>query len=215
MTELCQYHFGEIVSNKFPTIHDDFFLEEAKPKDPEDTTIQSEPITMKDKLAGLFSKSKEKTIVNETVKKLSSLHSQDIDLGDDSPEAKYKLAKNNKYDINNKKEQKEYKKKIKTIQKKSKQITIICWASLPSISKEFLKKIDTVIIDECHVAGIESIRHSLVTMENAAFRYFFSATPWQDTKAKFNLLISAIGTNLIYDLGGKESADEGITSRPK
>lgn len=93
-------------------------------------------------------------------------------------------------------------------------ITILCFQSLPETSRDFLKTIECVIIDECHHASAETIRDALDLMEKAAYRYGFSATPWRDKNHDHKLLMSALGEKIIYDLSGKEAVDRGIIAKP-
>lgn len=221
LTELFQSHLNpKIVSNDFVRIDDDFYIKKEEEKlDPtiNKTTIQESNNPL-DKLSNLFSKDRETKQKNiDPMNKMKNLFTKDTfhaNDDNDTPESKF-LKKQTYLEPTTKESKKELKKIIKKIEKKNKQITIICWQSLSSVSKNFLKKINTVIIDECHVAGITSIRQSLMAMTNAEFRYFFSATPWKDTNAQFQLLISSIGTNLIYDLGGKEATEKGIISKAR
>lgn len=110
---------------------------------------------------------------------------------------------------------KEKRKAIRKIKKKIKPVTIVCFQSLQNISKEYLKSIEVLIVDECHHASASSIRSALIDMDNAQYRYCFSATPWRDTESEFLLLISAIGENVLYELRGKEAVEKGIISKPK
>lgn len=222
LTELFKTHLNpNIVSNDFMTTNDDWYIQSETDKI---SPVKDKPIEVQsknplDRIGSLFSKERENNPSeksNNPLKKMNSLFTKDTykQNNEESPESKYMQSK--KYlEVDSKEDKKELKKLIKKINKKNKQITIICWQSLNSVSVEFLKKINTVIVDECHVAGVASIRKALFLMENAQFRYFYSATPWRDIKAQFDLLLSSIGTNLIYDLGGKEASDKGIISKAR
>ena len=110
--------------------------------------------------------------------------------------------------------EKERKKEIRKFHKEFKNITVLCFQSLPNTSLKFLQDIECVIIDECHSASAATIRNALLDMKNAGYRYFFSGTPWRDNNADLQLLLSSIGTNLIYELRGKDAVELGIISRP-
>lgn len=94
-------------------------------------------------------------------------------------------------------------------------ITVICFNSLQDASEEFLASIECVIIDECHHSSAITIREALDKMPKAAYRYGFSATPWRDKSSDHKLLLSALGENIIYELGGEEATERGIIARPR
>jgi superfamily II DNA or RNA helicase len=93
-------------------------------------------------------------------------------------------------------------------------VTIVCYQSLDSADIRFLESVECLIIDECHHAASQTIRTAALTMSNAAYRYFFSATPWKDTYLGQMLLVAAIGDNLIYDLSGEEAVERNIIAKP-
>ena len=207
------------VTTKPPKRDSDYYLKEKEDKFVEEENeikVEKEGIQ---KLQNLFSDNPDEDASSKKnpLDKLKNLYSHsDYDDKNISPEEQFKQDKGlYKYKDNNDRYEKERNKKIKSIRKKIKPITIICYQSLPNISKEFLKEIECLIIDECHQASAETIRENLLLMENAAYRYFFSATPWRDLSSQMELLISSIGENLIYELKGKDAADKEIISKPK
>lgn len=105
--------------------------------------------------------------------------------------------------------------KVKVKEKKEPSVTIICFQALANCSIDFLKSVECVIIDECHHSSSESIRFALLLMENAGYRYGFSATPWRDKKEDELLLISALGFKKLYELDGKKAVDMGLVVKPK
>lgn len=106
--------------------------------------------------------------------------------------------------------------KIKKVKKNlGSNITVICFNSLQDASDEFLASVECVIIDECHHSSAVTIREALDKMPKAAYRYGFSATPWRDKSSDQKLLLSALGENIIYDLGGEEAVERGIIARPR
>lgn len=189
----------------------------------EDEEPQEEtPIDILKKLfnsgASAYQREEKKSDVQHKIDKLNNLytHSDYDNNENESPESQFKKDKGlYKVKDDDKRFKKEKEKKIKIIRNKIKPITIICYQSLPSISREFLKEVECLIIDECHQSSTETIRDSLLEMENAGYRYFFSATPWRDLSSQMELLISSIGENLIYELKGKDAADQDIISKPE
>lgn len=163
----------------------------------------------------------EKSKSQQTRKERLLSSNKDIYDRNDTPEIRIKkekriqrFAKKNKtQEITRLKREK--RKAISKIKKKIKPVTIICFQALQNISKEYLRSVEVLIIDECHHASASSIRSALIDMDNAQYRYCFSATPWRDTESEFLLLISAIGENVLYELRGKEAVEKGIISKPK
>ncbi len=103
--------------------------------------------------------------------------------------------------------------KKKNIQKIP-QILVICHQSISSLPQEYMDYYEMCIVDEGHTASISSIRHLLNSMPNCYYRYFASATMWRDLKEDFKMLISAIGTNLIYEEPPIEAIEDGRASKP-
>ena len=125
--------------------------------------------------------------------------------------------------LKRKKDPEKYKKwQKKQLEKKYKQyqkltefpVTILCFQSLDDIPIEFFKSIQCVIVDESHHASAKTIREPLMEMENAAFRYGFSATPWRDKWHEEMLLVSALGENKIFDFSATEAIEKGIIAKP-
>jgi superfamily II DNA or RNA helicase len=213
------------VTTKAPKLDADFYLksdedEEVTVSDEDEEEIEETPV---DKLKKIFnsgtshSRSERSSDSDKKLSQLNNLYTHsNYDEENVSPEAKFKKDKG-LYKYKDKKDvyQKEKKKKIKSIRKKIKPVTIMCYQSLRNVSREFLKEIECIIVDECHQSSAETIRTSLLEMETAGYRYFFSATPWRDMTAQMELLISSIGENMIYELKGKDAADQNIISRPK
>ena len=207
------------ITTKPPKIDADYYLGESSEVE-ESNTVETEKVGIQ-KLNNLFSDNPDeddsKNKKKNPLDKIKNLYSHsEYDEENISPEEQFKKDKGlYKFKDNEERYKKEKEKKVKSIRKKIKPVTIICYQSLPNVSKEYLKEIECLIIDECHQASAETIRDNLLIMENAAYRYFFSATPWRDLNSQMELLISSIGENLIYELKGKDAAEKNIISRPK
>lgn len=156
-------------------------------------------------------------------RKLGSSYKEESQLNPNNPEDKYFEEKGYKKVFGKKNSFSSFKKTPKNkpfkIKKKptikSSDITVLCFSSLPETSLEFLESIECVIIDECHHSSAVTIREALDLMPKAAYRYGFSATPWRDKSSEHKLLLSALGENVIYELGGKEAVDMGIIAKPR
>lgn len=133
---------------------------------------------------------------------------------DEAPENKYLKDKIQKKFLKFKDNQKFKKQDFFNQPIKYRDIYIFCDASLDSLPQEFLNQFEMVIIDECHHAAARLIRESLVKLKNAAYRYYFSATPWRDHSAEEKLLASAIGTNVIYELHPEEAIKYQSIAKP-
>lgn len=205
------------VSTKAPKNKYDYLFFDDLKKEDEDNEEESQKKDLSlGSLGNLFSNSEERNTtkkkgLHELTDLYTSTSSQDLE----DPEDEYEeMGKLYKYKNDNNRLEKERKKEIKQYKKEVKPITIICFQSLPNISKKYLSEVECVIVDECHHSSSNSIRMGLLEMPNAGYRYFFSGTPWRDTKAELHLLISSIGNELLYELRGKEAVDEGIISKP-
>jgi superfamily II DNA or RNA helicase len=95
-----------------------------------------------------------------------------------------------------------------------KDIYIFCDASLDKLPQEFLDQFEMVIVDECHHAAAKMIRDCLTKLKKAAFRYYFSATPWRDHKAEEQLLASSIGTDRIFELSPEDAIKYASIAKP-
>jgi superfamily II DNA or RNA helicase len=222
MNEVFSEVFGSRnVSTKAPKeSYDYLFFDDLNDSlNEEDEKESQEDNTSFESLGNLFSKAKE----NEQPKKrkdtlagLSDLYTKSsVDPEDDDPEDEFEsMGKLYKHKEDRNKLEKERKKEIRKFHKEFKNITILCFQSLPTASKKFLQEIECVIVDECHHASASTIRMGLLEMKNAGYRYFFSGTPWRDDKSDLNLLLSSIGTNLIYELRGKDAVEMEIISKP-
>jgi superfamily II DNA or RNA helicase len=94
--------------------------------------------------------------------------------------------------------------------KKFPAVTVICFHSLHMASPEFLNSIDVVIIDEFHTASSDSIRIPLAKMENAYFRYFFSATPDREQWEDKELLYASSGLDIIYEYNVNDAVEDKV-----
>lgn len=112
------------------------------------------------------------------------------------------------------KKQREIEKRAKPKEIKYKDIYVFCDASLSRMPQEFLDQFEMVIVDECHHASSKTIREALLKMKNAAFRYYFSATPWRDHKADQKLLAASIGSDIIYELSPEDAVNLESIARP-
>lgn len=205
----------------------DYFLAKEQEDEVSIADIEEEdeqPKTSIDILKGIFNsgqafkRDEERSEKDKLLQKMNNLFSySDYDIEKkESPEEAYKKNKGlYKYKDDEKRLKKEKEKKIKSIRSKIKPITIICYQSLPNVSIEYLKEVECLIIDECHQASTTTTREALLQMENAGYRYFFSATPWRDLSSQMELLISSIGENLIYELKGKDAVEKDIISKPE
>lgn len=131
-----------------------------------------------------------------------------------SPEDAYIKDKNAKKWEKIKEKQKLKKQKLLDRPIKYKDVYVFCDASLDTLPQEFLDQFEMVIIDECHHSSATLIRECLLKLKNAAFRYYFSATPWRDHKADEKLLASSIGTDIIYELPPEEAIRIGAIAKP-
>lgn len=204
------------VSDVAPSMNDEFPLKkmqkEVNPEPASNQPVTKDPLA---KIAKLFS-SNQKASNNNQVQRLGKLFSKDSfkDNNLESPEAKYMQGKIESEGKDARKKAKELRKLEKKFEKKSKEITIICYQSLGNISERFLSEIEMLVIDEAHTASVAQIRSAAMKMPKAAYRYFFTATPWRDMKAQMHLLLSVIGDNIIYELKGKTAADKAIIATP-
>ena len=98
---------------------------------------------------------------------------------------------------------------------KYKDIYVFCNASLSKLPQEFLNQFEMVIIDEAHHSSGNQIRDCLLKLRKACYRYFFTATPWRDHSADQKLLISAIGTKMIYEVSAERSIELGSIAKPE
>lgn len=98
---------------------------------------------------------------------------------------------------------------------KYKDIYVFCDKSLENMPAEFLNQFQMIIIDECHHAAARLIREALLRLKNAAYRYYFSATPWRDHPAEDKLLASAIGGEVIYELPPEEAIRYQSIAKPE
>lgn len=136
---------------------------------------------------------------------------------EESPEKQYLKDKNQKKWDKIKEKQKEnfFKKKdFKNQLIKYKDIYIFCDASLDSMPQEFLDQFEMVIVDECHHAAAKTLRNGLLRMKNAAYRYYFSATPWRDHPAEEQLLAATIGTKIIFELSPEDAIKYHSVAKP-
>lgn len=220
MAEVFTDVFGKRnVSTKAPKkTYDYLFFDDAIEELEENEENNTEDNQSLESLANIFSKAQEeeKSKKKNGLHQLSDLYSKtSVDPEDEDPEDEFEsMGKLYKHKDDRNKLEKERKKEVRKFNKEFKNITIICFQSLPNISKKFLQDIECVIIDECHHASALTIREALLEMSNAGYRYFFSGTPWRDTSADLNLLLSSIGNNLIYELRGKDAVEEEIISKP-
>lgn len=161
------------------------------------------------------------TLEEMDLKSTKKKFSLDMDaLGDknlgEAPEKKYLKDKQQKRWEKAKEKRKEQWAKspyerLKEIKIKYRDIYVFCDASLDKLPQEFLNQFDMVIVDECHNSSAKRIRDNLLRMKNAAYRYYFSATPWRDHAADEKLLAAAIGTDIIYELSPEDAiANESI-----
>ena len=134
-----------------------------------------------------------------------------------SSKSGYSLMSDDKDNTVNK-SKKVYKLKRTELKKKDpydKPIVVICFQALSDIAPGFLKKFEMVIVDEYHHSSAVSIRHALMKMPSAAYRYGFSATPWRDKKHEMLLLESTLGGNIVYNYDIQEAMDDKIIERPE
>lgn len=228
MVEMFSKYIGyRNVTDSPPKLEDDEFLSlEAKEKIEEEKKMEEEALSPQEArqnaLASMMTNFNEKNSDDPKTKRLNNL--QDLYTKDnyetdaDTPEAKYRKIKKEEKKLKRKEQQKEkreYQKKQRKAKKKIKSVTIICYQSLDNISEEYLKQVDTLIVDECHHASAITYRRAFLKMPNAQYKYFFSATPWRDQQADFYLLLAGIGENVIYELRGKTAAEQGIISTPE
>lgn len=144
-----------------------------------------------------------------------------ISIGDDfspakdvSPEDAFIKSKTQQKWDKIKEKQKLKKEKMLERPIKYKDVYIFCDASLDTLPQEFLDQFEMVIIDECHHASARLIRECLLKLRYAAYRYYFSATPWRDHSADEKLLASSIGTDIIYELSPEEAIKIGAIAKP-
>ncbi len=78
-------------------------------------------------------------------------------------------------------------------------IVVCCYHSLREASLSFLHNVELFICDEGHTARNNTIRSALLNMPNAHYKYFLSATMWADLQEDMMLLMSAIGTNHVFE----------------
>lgn len=100
------------------------------------------------------------------------------------------------------------------INSKMPHILILCDDSLFKLSQEHLDYYEMVIVDEGHISSISSIRTTLLNMENAYYRYFVSATMWRDDSSDFKLLMSAVGTNIIFEESAYDAIQDNRVAKP-
>lgn len=93
-------------------------------------------------------------------------------------------------------------------------ILVLCDDSLFKLSEEHLNYYEMVIVDEGHISSISSIRTTLLNMPNAYFRYFVSATMWRDDSSDFKLLMSAVGTNIIFEESAFDAIQDNRVAKP-
>lgn len=211
------------VSDKAPSNKFDYLFDLEIEEEKEEIETKESDELLDESFSNLFSDSEDtyQSGKEDLLHGLNSIFSQEQDIRDDlddedeSPEDEFLNLKSlYKHKDDDKKLRQEKRKKIREYNKESKPITIICYQALQNISKKFLEEIECLIIDECHSASTQTIRNAVVQMPNAAYRYFFSATPWRDMGGDMKLLISVISTNVLYELRGKDAVEEGIISQP-
>lgn len=93
-------------------------------------------------------------------------------------------------------------------------VTILCFHSLPNTDPAWLKSIEMVLTDESHHSSASSIRDTLIMMNNAAYRYFYSATHWRDLPEDMQLLISACGSKKLFELSGQDAVAQNLIAKP-
>jgi len=120
----------------------------------------------------------------------------------------------NKNSFKNKYGQKKKKTNPKRNVKDNVNVTILCFHSLSATDPEWLKSIEAVLIDECHHASATSIRIPMLIMENAAYRYFYSATPWRDLPEDMKILVATIGKKKLFELSGHSAVEAGLIAKP-
>jgi superfamily II DNA or RNA helicase len=207
------------VSTSAPSIKDELEIKRLKAaNEPETEEPKLNVPSTSDSIArltNLFSKNRPQT-QNNTFKKLSNLYSKDSfkDGNIESPESRFLKGKIERTAKDSRKADQELRKLQRKFEKKIKPVTIICYQSLSNISELFLAEIEMLIIDEAHTASVAQIRNASLKMNKAAFRYFFTATPWRDLKPQMHLLLSVIGDHIIYELKGKTAADKKIIAMP-
>ena len=103
----------------------------------------------------------------------------------------------------------------KEIKVRYRDIYVICDASLENLPQVFLDQFQMVIVDECHHSAGKMIRSCLLRLKNAAYRYYFSATPWRDHPAEDQILASAIGTKIIFELSPEDAIKYNNIAKPE
>lgn len=222
MAEIFIAALGERnVSTVAPSFNDEIQIKRLKaatePEPEAEESVINVPKTNDSiaRLTTLFSKNKIQQQDN-TFKKISNIYSKDSfkDKNLESPESKFLSGKVKLEGKAARKNDKDLRKLERKFEKKIKPVTIICYQALSNVSELFLAEIEMLIIDEAHTASVSQIRNASLKMTKAAYRYFFTATPWRDLKPQMHLLLSVIGDHIIYELKGKSAADKKIIATP-
>lgn len=93
-------------------------------------------------------------------------------------------------------------------------ILVICFNSLPNLPLEYLSSVECLIVDEGHTARNNTIQAAALEMNNAAYRYFLSATNWADIKEDMKKLIATTGSTIIHEELPSEAIEAGIIKKP-
>ena len=81
----------------------------------------------------------------------------------------------------------------------------------PSALREWIERIGTLIIDEAHILGAQTV-FDVATKIPAPNKYGFSASPWRDDGA--DLMIEGATGPVIYRVGTKDLVDGGFLVPP-
>jgi len=85
-------------------------------------------------------------------------------------------------------------------------ILVICYQSLDKLWDNYIKEIDTIIVDEVHTGVVKNIRKLILKSENATSLIGLSATPWRDKQDEHKVLKAFFG-DIIYDYSIQEAID--------
>lgn len=190
-----------------------------------ETTLIKPKITLPEGIMTPKEKKEKTSLLDESMSKPTNKIKFSLDMealgGEkkaEDPESKYLIDKKARKIEKQKARQKEklqekndWKKKII----KYKDIYIFCDASLDKLPQKFLDQFEMVIIDECHHSSATMIRECLLKLRKAAYRYYFSATPWRDHEADQKLLVSSIGSKIIYELSPEDAIKYHSIAKPE
>lgn len=94
-------------------------------------------------------------------------------------------------------------------------VAVICYHSLDSLPDEYKEEVEMLLIDEGDTSACSSIRTNILEFENAYYLYVTTATFWRRTKEELELLVAAVGNNIIYEELPQETISKGQTMAPK